>query len=187
MNPSKKPADLAANLKFLQKKSGLPPVHQWNPPFCGDIDMRINRDGSWHFNGSPIDREALIRLFASVLRRDDDDCYYLVTPVEKVRIQVEDVPFIIISAEVRHDGTEYIFTTNVGDEVVLDKDHPLIMKAYGETGEAVPYIGVRDRLEARFHRNVFYQLVETAQCRGDEVVITSKGHDYSLGSIKEGE
>ena len=186
MNQPKNPDNLARNLQNFDNESSLASTHQWNPPFCGDIDIRITRDGRWHFNGSPIDREALVKLFASVLRRDNDDCYYLVTPVEKVRIQVDDAPFIITHADVRRGtaGVEYLLTTSVGDEVVLGKEHPLLMKEYGETGEFVPYVRIRSGLEARLHRNVFYQLVAAAQQSGDEVIITSRGHDFSLGNIR---
>ncbi|WP_257265030.1 DUF1285 domain-containing protein [Endozoicomonas sp. ONNA2] len=176
-----------SNLQFLDK--GLPPVHSWNPPFCGDIDMRISRDGRWHYNGSPIGRESMVKLFASVLRHDDDGHYYLVTPVEKVRIQVEDVPFVAVSAEVRlgADGPEYLFTTNVNDQVVLNHEHPLKMMENPETGESAPYIRVRDRLEALVSRNVFYQLVaeaiETPVAGGVELSIRSQGQGYSLGMV----
>lgn len=148
------------------KKGGLPPVHKWNPPFCGDIDMVIKRDGSWHYLNSPIGRERMVRLFSTVLRKDDGD-YFLVTPVEKVGIQVEDVPFVAISVEtVEIDGQPALkFVTNVGDEVVVDQQHPLRVELAPETEEPAPYILVRDRLEARVHRNVFYELVEIAHVR----------------------
>ena len=122
-------------------------MDRWNPPFCGDIDIYIAHDGSWYYQGSPIARESLVRLFASVLRRDDDN-YYLVTPVEKVRIQVADVPFVVVRADVRIDsmGPEYRFTTNVGDEVLLSSEHPLRLAEDG-----IPYIKVRDRLNARMN------------------------------------
>ena len=148
------------------KKGGLPPVHTWNPPFCGDIDMVIKRDGSWHYLNSPIGRERMVRLFSTVLRKDDDD-YFLVTPVEKVGIQVEDVPFVAISVEtVEVDGQAALkFVTNVGDEVVIGMECPLRVELAAETQEPAPYILVRDRLEARVHRNVFYELVEMAHVR----------------------
>ncbi|WP_419536223.1 DUF1285 domain-containing protein [Endozoicomonas sp.] len=190
MSNRSRPENIASNLEFLKKKKGLPPVHNWNPPFCGDIDMRISRDGRWHYNGSPIGRESMVKLFASVLRHDDDGHYYLVTPVEKVRIQVDDAPFVAISAEVRdgENGPEYVFSTNVGDEVVLDKEHPLVIKKYKDTGESVPYIRVRDRLNALVNRNVFYQLVEDASAvdveGGVELTISSQGREYSLGVVE---
>ena len=134
----------------------------------------------------------MVKLFASVLRHDDDGYYYLVTPVEKVRIQVDDVPFVAVSAEVRDGdcGPEYLFSTNVGDEVVLDSEHPLVMMNHKETGESVPYIRVRDRLNALVSRNVFYQLVEEAievdVEGGVELRISSQGREYSLGVIEGG-
>ena len=186
MSKSVKPGNLASSLQFLNKNRGAAPVHRWNPPFCGDIDIRIAYDGSWHYQGSPIARESLIRLFASVLRRDDDD-YYLVTPVEKVRIQVEDVPFVVVRADVRVGsmGAEYLFTTNVGDEVLLSSEHPLLL-----TEAAIPYIKVRDRLNARMNRNVYYQLIEQAAevqvKEGTALKICSHGQDYLLGIVKGG-
>ncbi|USE33736.1 DUF1285 domain-containing protein [Endozoicomonas sp. SCSIO W0465] len=192
MSSQSNPDNIVSHLQFLKKKKELPPVHSWNPPFCGDIDMRISRDGRWHYNGSPIGRESMVRLFASVLRHDDDGHYYLVTPVEKVRIQVDDVPFIAVSAEVRDgsNGPEYLFSTNVGDEVVLDREHPLQMMKHKATGELVPYIRVRDRLNALVNRNVFYQLIEEARevdaGGGIELKISSQGRDYSLGFVEGG-
>lgn len=191
MSKPSKLGDIASNLQFLKKKQGLPPIHSWNPPFCGDIDMRISRDGRWHYNGSPIGREAMVKLFASVLRHDDDDCYYLVTPVEKVRIKVEDAPFVIVQADVQSgdNGQEYRFTTNVGDMVTLDRCHPLIIMEDPQTREPAPYIRVRDRLNALINRNVFYQLVEEAKeapAEGwVELMITSQGEQYSLGRVPE--
>ena len=145
-----------------KKTKGLPPVHLWNPPFCGDLDMRIKRDGSWHYLNSPIGRERLVRLFSTVLRRDDDDKYYLVTPVEKIGITVDDVPFVAVAMKVTGSGKAQVltFTTNVGDEVTIDKDHPMRFEVDGETGEPSPYFLVRARLEALVNRAVFYDLVE---------------------------
>lgn len=185
------PGNIAQTLKGLGKKKAVPPIHEWNPPFCGDIDMQIARDGRWYYNGSPIGRESMVKLFSTVLRHDDDGCYYLVTPVEKVRIQVEDAPFMVVQACVQEgtSGREYLFTTNVGDEVVLDEEHPLSVATDPETGEPAPYIRVRDRLDALVHRNVFYQLVEEAEALDSEghleLQITSQGKPYSLGRIEE--
>lgn len=157
-------------------------VEQWNPPFCGDIDMRICHDGHWEYMGSPIARESMVRLFASVLRREGD-CYYLVTPVEKVRIQVDDVPFIVIGFQQREG--DIIFTTNMGDHFTLDNQHPLKLSSSGS--QPVPYIRVRNRLDARLHRNVFYQLVDMAEERevnGVRQLCVASGNDYySLGDL----
>ncbi len=172
-----------AGLKSLPKKKGLPPVNDWNPDLCGDIDMRICRDGRWLYNGSPIGRESMVRLFSTILRHDEDDCFYMVTPVEKVRIQVDDAPFLIIGMSVEND--RIIFTTNVGDQVVLDEDHPIRVQEDSETSEPAPYIRVRDRLDGLIHRNVFYQLVEMARERKapgrTELYISSMGNDFVIG------
>lgn len=179
------PGRLAESLKPIQKQKGLPPVHEWNPDFCGDIDMEIQRDGRWFYMGSPIGRESMVRLFSTILRHDDDGCFYLVTPVEKVRIRVADAPFVVIAVEKEEDGL--VFTTNVGDKVRLDSDHPLWVKEDDQTGEPSPYIRVRDRLDALIHRNVFYQLVDMAEEKKRdttlELVIFSSGQEYSIGSV----
>lgn len=176
------PAHLSTLLQSLQKEKGLPPVHLWNPDFCGDIDMTICSDGHWEYMGSPIRRESMVKLFSTVLRHDDDGFFYLVTPVEKVRIKVEDVPFVALAVGVV-DGF-LVFTTNVGDKVVLDETHPLRMS---DDLPSVPYIRVRDRLEARIHRNVFYQLVDLAEERveaGEGLLAVRSGDQYySLGSL----
>ena len=187
MSDKSSPESFASSLQHLGKQKGLPPVHSWNPPFCGDIDMRIHRDGRWFYNGSEITRQAMVRLFSTVLRRDDDDAYYLVTPVEKVRIQVDDAPFVMISMKTRtgEHGEEYIFTSNMGDEVILDQKHPLRVEEDAATGEPSPYIRVRDRLDGLIHRNVFYQLVDqaTEHLAGEqtELIITSQGRSFLLG------
>ena len=139
---------------------GLPPVHTWNPPFCGDIPMQIKANGQWFYMGTPINRPALVKLFSRVLRHDDDGCFYLVTPVEKVRIVVDDAPYVATLVDrVEEEGVTYLrFTTQTGDQVVVDADHPLWV-TYSSDGEPRPYIRVRDRLDALVNRNVFYQLV----------------------------
>lgn len=145
-----------------RKAKGLPPVHLWNPDFCGDIDMRIARDGTWFYMGTPIGRERLVRLFSTILRHDEDGKYYLVTPVEKVGIKVEDAPFLAVAMKVEGEGRDQrlVFTTNVGDETVAGKEHPIRFVIDGETGEPAPYVHVRARLEALINRAVFYDLVE---------------------------
>lgn len=144
-------------------KGGLPPVHLWNPPFCGDIDMRIARDGSWHYLGTPIGRPAMVRLFSTILRRDGED-YFLVTPVEKVGIRVDDAPFVAVAMDVEGEGEaqRLHFRTNVDDEVAAGAEHPLRFVLDVESGEPSPYVHVRANLEALIHRNVFYRLVELA-------------------------
>ena len=148
--------------KQIRQDRGPAPVHLWDPPFCGDIDMRIARDGTWHYQGSPIQREAMVRLFSSVLRRDEDQCHYLVTPVEKLRIQVEDCPFVATLVDREGEGAEQrlTFTLNTGEQVVADSDHRITVGEH--EGEPHPRLHVRDGLMALIHRNVFYQLADMA-------------------------
>ncbi|MEK9971014.1 MAG: DUF1285 domain-containing protein [Ferrovibrio sp.] len=170
----------------LRKK---PPVHLWNPPFCGQIDMRIARNGSWHYMGTPIPRPAMVKLFASILRREPDDSYVLVTPVEKCGIRVDDAPFVAVEATVAEkEGVRLIaFRTNVDDVVPLDAEHPLRVDVNAATGEPSPYVLVRDRLEALIARPVYYQLVEMAEERivdGRAVLgIQSAGRFFVLGEM----
>lgn len=142
----------------------LPPVDKWNPADCGAIDMRIARDGTWHYMGTPIRRPALVRLFSTILRRESDDSYVLVTPVEKVTITVEDAPFIAVRVERAGEGESQTLTflTDVGDSVTADAAHPIRVQEDSATREPRPYILVRGRLEARLSRGVFYELVEMA-------------------------
>ncbi len=141
---------------------GPPPVHLWHPDSQKDIDLVIDTRGDWVYAGTPIKRPRLIKLFASVLRREADD-YFLVTPVEKCRIQVEDVPFqaILMSVEGQGEQTRLALTTDVGDTVEVDASHPLRLASRGD--ESIPYVLVRDGLEARLNRNVYYQLAELMQ------------------------
>ena len=152
-----------AQVDSLAKKSkGLPPVHLWNPPFCGDLDMRIAADGTWYYMKSPIGRKPLVRLFSTVLRHDEDGKYYLVTPVEKVGITVDDAPFLGVLMRVEGHGETQVlhFTTNVGDEVTVDEKHPLRFETEKETQGLKPYVVVRARLDALIGRAVLYDLVE---------------------------
>jgi hypothetical protein len=137
------------------------PVHLWNPPFCGDLDMRIARDGTWFYQGTPIGRAPLVRLFANILKREGD-AYFLVTPVEKVGLQVEDVPFVAVDFDVQGDGPaqDVTFVTNIGDRATAGPDHPLRVVRDAETGEPSPYVMVRAGLEARIDRKSFYRLVD---------------------------
>jgi uncharacterized protein len=133
----------------------------WNPPFCGDIDMRIASDGTWYYLNSPIGRKPLVQLFASVLRRDEDMHYYLVTPVEKCGIRVDDAPFLAVAMAVSGQGRDQLitFTTNLDDEVPVDGEHPLRFAAEPATHGLKPYVLVRGRLEALVARPIFYDLV----------------------------
>ncbi len=161
-------ADPMAIMRLLKDENGnppkgLPPVHKWNPTCCGDLPMEIKANGQWLYMGTPIGRPALVKLFSSILRHDDDGFFYLITPVEKVRITVDDAPFIaVLASKTQEDGVEYLrFTTLTEDVMVADAEHPLWVK-YDADGEPRPYIRVRDNLDALIHRNVFYQLVEWA-------------------------
>jgi len=171
------PAGLDVNaLASKFEGRGLPPVDKWNPPFCGDLDMRIARDGTWFYLGSPIGRKRLVRLFSTVLRRDADGKYYLVTPVEKIGITVDDAPFVAVEMAVDGTGEGQVlrFRTNVGDWVNADGDHPIRVVTDPDTAEPSPYILVRGRLEALIARAVFYDLVALGVERG-------AGDDYVFG------
>lgn len=158
---SQKPvnADSLAAAAGKAARKGPPPVHLWNPPFCGDLDIEIRRDGTWFYLGTPIGREALVRLFASILKREDDS-YFLVTPVEKVGIRVVDAPFVAVDVDAGPDGLR--FTTNVGDQVTADADHPMRVEREAD-GTPRPYVMVRRGLEALIDRKTFYRLIEIAQ------------------------
>ncbi|WP_316015529.1 DUF1285 domain-containing protein [Roseobacter sp. HKCCA0434] len=140
---------------------GLPPVEKWDPPFCGDLDMRIARDGTWFYLGTPIGRKPLVKLFSSILKREGDD-YFLVTPVEKVGITVEDAPFVAqdFVAEGSGEDMRLTFTTHVGDEATAGPDHPIRVTRDAETGEPSPYVNIRRNLDALIDRKSFYRLVE---------------------------
>jgi hypothetical protein len=145
---------------------GLPPVHLWNPPFCGDIDMRIGSDGTWYYMKTPIGRPALVKLFASVLKRETGN-YFLVTPVEKVGITVDDAPFVAVEmqAEDQTTGRVLRFRTNVDDWVECGPDHALRFDPEPGTGGLKPYLHVRRDLWARLTRALFYDLVALGQER----------------------
>ena len=151
--------------KDAAKAGGLPPVHLWNPPFCGDIDMEIRRDGTWFHEGTPIGRAPLVRLFSTILKREGDR-YFLVTPVEKVGIRVEDAPFVAQDFTVTDEGSGpgqvVTFTTNVGDSVVAGPDNP-IRVLRDDAGEPSPYVHVRAGLEALIDRKSFYRLVDIGE------------------------
>ena len=158
----------------------LPPVHLWRPAHCGDIDIRIARDGTWFHDGSPIGRPALVRLFSTVLRRDPDG-FHLVTPAEKLRIQVEDAPFMAVRVD--RVGEDLRFVTNVGDEVWAGPDHALDVRQDAVTGEPAPYLHVRRGLMARLTRPVFYELADMAEPEaGGALGVRSGGRWFPLGA-----
>jgi uncharacterized protein len=140
---------------------GLPPVHLWNPPFCGDLDIRIRRDGTWFYLGTPIGRPALVRLFSTILKREGGR-FYLVTPVEKVGITVDDAPFVAVDFVQSGEGTAQglTFETNVGDYVTAGPENPIRVTRDPQSGEPAPYVMVRAGLEALIDRKSFYRLVE---------------------------
>ncbi|MFK7864038.1 MAG: DUF1285 domain-containing protein [Pseudohongiellaceae bacterium] len=146
------------------KGKGPAPVHLWNPPFCGDIDMLICRDGTWLHEGKPIRRPAMVKLFASILKLEADGCYYLVTPVEKVRIKVADCPFVITAMTVSGVGQDQLiqFTTNTEESVDVNRDHPISIGSQLDDDEPHPTVEVREGLLGLLSRAVFYSLVEVA-------------------------
>ena len=152
--------------------SGLPPVERWNPERCGRIDIRIQRDGTWFHEGSPIGREKLVRLFSTVLRKDEDGKTYLVTPVEMMEIEVEDAPFLAVEMAVSGEGEAQVLTfrTNVGDTVEAGPDHPMHFEPDDPEDQLKPYVHVRGRLEALLARPVMYELVEI----GEEIEVDGR-------------
>ena len=162
-------------------KRGLPPVHLWNPDHVGDIDIVIQTNGEWFHEGRVIGRPALVRLFSTVLRKDPDGIC-LVTPVEKLRIVVEDAPFVATSVERR--GEALVFTTNVGDEVEAGPGHAIRVETDAASGEPRPYLHVRAGLEALIARPVFYDLVEMANVDQGRLTVTSNGETFALGETE---
>ena len=164
MNVKPSAEGIAAAARAAAKGKGLPPVHLWNPDYCGALDMRIARDGTWFYLGTPIGRPELVRLFSTILRKDGDE-YVLVTPVEKVGITVDDAPFVAVDfdAEGEGDAQTLTFQTNVGDFAAAGSDHPIRVERDPETGEPSPYVLIRARLEALIDRKSFYRLVEIAR------------------------
>jgi hypothetical protein len=183
-------AEMSGTLPFglaeLQREAalgrGLPPVERWHPAHCGDIDIRIARDGTWFHQGTPIGRKELVRLFSTILRKDGDD-YVLVTPAEKTRIVVEDAPFQAVLMEVNGAGRDQVltFTTNVGDETVAGPDNPIRVETDPVTEEPSPYVHVRRGLEAKIARAVFYALADLAVRDGDRLGVWSGGAFFPIG------
>ncbi|MZR62020.1 DUF1285 domain-containing protein [Alcanivorax sp. DP30] len=163
-------------------EQGLPPVEQWKPERHADIDMRIARDGTWYYEGSAIERERMVALFSTILLLEGDD-YFLITPVEKLRIQVDDAPFV--AGEVQRVDGKLVFTTNVGSHVVASAEHPIRVVTDPETGEPSPYITVRKNLEALIGRSAFYQLIDWGREEGGRLVVESGGERFELGALEE--
>jgi len=170
---------------------GPPPVERWDPPFCGDLDMEIRADGTWYYLGTPIGRMPLVQLFSSVLRKDEDGKTYLVTPVEKVGIRVEDAPFIAVELAVtgKGDAQALTFRTNVGDVVEAGPEHPMRFAQEPGTGGTKPYVHVRGRLEALVARSVMYELValgEEMHIGGRRMfAVRSRGEVFPVMSMEE--
>lgn len=162
---------------------GLPPVDRWHPEYCGEMDLVIKRDGTWWHEGTRITRDRLVRLFSTILRKDDDGIHYLVTPVEKIGIAVEAAPFLAVRVDVAGEGREQslIFTTNVGDLAEAGPDHPISVSVDPETGEPTPLVRVRGRLDALLARPVFYELAEIAVEHEGRMGVWSAGMFFLLG------
>jgi len=177
-----------ARKRSLPRDTLVPP-----PGLCvlENVDLRIDRSGDWHYNGSPIRRPELVKLFASVLRRDDSGGYWLVTPAEACRVRVEDAPFLAVAMECRNPGRDQkiIFRTNLDVFVTVDADHPIRVDINRETGEPAPYAVLDGNLEAKITRSVFYDLVDLAVERGrnDITVIGlwSKGAFFEIGELND--
>ena len=163
---------------------GVPPVERWNPDHCGDADMTIQADGTWIHAGTPIGRKRLVQLFSTVLRRDEDGTTYLVTPVEKLTIRVEDAHFLAVEMTVTGEGEGQVLTfrTNVGDVVEAGPDHPLRFEREDGTDGVKPYLNVRGRLEALVTRAVMYDLVELAEETADGLVVRSNGAAFPISA-----
>lgn len=158
------PRGLAALVAEAGKPAPTRPVERWNPPYCGEIDMRIAADGTWYYRGSAITREALVRLFASILRREPDGSHVLVTPVEKIGITVEDAPFVAVEVALQGGGSDQVMTfrTNVGDVVPAGPEHPLRFAVERGTDGLKPYLLVRGGLEALATRALALELADIA-------------------------
>lgn len=183
MSLEKISTQLNTQKKDKQGKSlGLPPVDQWNPPYCGEINLQIKANGDWFYEDTIFKRLTLVKLLASVLKLEDDE-YFLVTPVEKIKITVDDAPFVLTQWHWQdEDQTTMVVANNVGDEFILDVNHPITINESGEL-----YVTVRRNLLAKVHRNIYYQWVdlaaETETNKGTELIITSANCQFSLGVI----
>jgi hypothetical protein len=186
MPSTEPPADLSglslADIARLAEEKKLPPVERWNPAHCGDSAMRIARDGTWYHEGTPIGRPAMVRLFSTILRREEDGSHVLVTPVEKLSIEVEDAPFLAVEvkSEGEGQGRRLAFRLNTGDVVLAGPDHPIRLRE-GEDGPH-PYVEVRGGLQALVARPVYYELAELALAEGQQPPgLWSGGAFFPLG------
>jgi hypothetical protein len=178
------PDEIMKSASLKEEGVELPPLHLWHPEKVEDIDIKIARDGAWFHEGGEIKRIELARLFSTILRREDDGFYYLVTPQVKYRISVEDAPFIAVS--VYKDNDRLIFVTNFGESVVLDDTHPFWVETRSN-GEPAPYVNVRDNLDALVSRNAFYDLVELAEekitGKIKTLIVRSCGKEFLVGEL----
>ena len=179
-------SELDQILKRIDQKN-LPPVHLWNPKFTGEMDMRITADGQWYYRGSIIARPRMVKLFSTILRFEQGH-HYLVTPVEKYLIKVDDAAFVATQVDkIDSQPQALLFITNVGEEIVADSNHRIIVNTDPENAQPRPYLQVRDGLSALISRNVFYELVEWGIPRSiqgvDQLIIESRGEVFSLGHL----
>lgn len=178
-------------LQQIGKQKGPAPVHDWDPPYCGEMDMRIAADGRWYHEGSPIGRIAMVRLFSSILRLDDDGHHYLVTPVEKVRIKVDDCPFVAQLLDVSGEGAgqQLTFTLNTGETVTAGPDNPIEVST-DKDQQPHPVLEVRYGLKALISRSVFYQMVALAETAGpsygSDKSLKNKSSEDVLGVVSDG-
>ena len=186
MNKNNSLSSIFEELSKLDEDS-FPPVEEWNPPLCENVHMKIDRSGKWYFMHSPIGRERMIKLFSRVLRRDGEE-YFLVTPVEKIKIEVEDKPFVITDFETQDiEGEQVIlFKTNTDEVFELNKQHPLRVVLDQETLEPSPYVTVRSNLEGLISRNVYYKLIDIGEeIEGDYGIYSSKTFHKLNGQKKQ--
>lgn len=182
--------DLEALTKALKGQPDLPPLDRWNPPLSGDIDINIRADGSWYHEGDVIQRHSLVTLFASILRREQDGEYYLVTPVEKWRINVEDSPLIVVDFDIHHKDSpqqEVVIKTNVDRYYVLSDTYPLVTASStdipAQGRETSPQVRLDYGLTARFSRAAFYRLVDCAYEHNGTLEICSSGRCFAVGNV----
>lgn len=163
--------------KYLDMPSDLPPVENWTPELSGDIDMLIKSDGTWLHEGDKIEREKLVRLFSTILKREEND-YFLVTPVEKWRLNVEDQPFVIALMHITQLKNQQVIRmiTNTGDEIELGKSNPLLVDSH-----EAPKVLIRNHMHARLSRNVYYQLAELAIEKDGRYIVESNGVIFEIG------
>lgn len=182
-------SDLAKAAKANAEGKGAPPVETWNPEFCGEMDLVIRADGSWWHEGTRISRDKLVKLFSTILRKDDDGRHYLVTPVEKIGIQVEKAAFIAARVDIKGAGQDQVifFTTNVGDVIEAGTERPIRVETDPDSLEPAPFIKVRGGLEAYMRRPVFYELVDAASeidvDGGKQLGVYSGGTFFPLGPV----